>query len=248
MLKKIIPLVLIGLLLFGSMGAAQGLTIDEIMARVDENRHFTSAYSKMQMTIRSGRREMTKEMEAWTEGSNSLVEFTNRSDRGTKYLKLDDELWMFFPDAEDLVKISGHMLKQGFMGSDMSYEDMMVSEKMTDLYDFTLVGEEELDGRPTYVVKAQGKPGAEVSYALRQMWIDAETFLPLKEELYAVSGRLLKVMTVDEIREIEGRNYPVVVTMEDQLKRNSRTQIILSEIQFDVEIEEGTFSLDSLMR
>ena len=44
---------------------------------------------------------------------NSLIEFTNPRDRGTKYLKRGDELWMFFPDAEDLVRISGHMLNRG---------------------------------------------------------------------------------------------------------------------------------------
>ena len=47
-----------------------------------------------------------------TDKQNSLTEFTNPGS-GTKFLKRGDELWMFFPDAEDIVKISGHMLNQG---------------------------------------------------------------------------------------------------------------------------------------
>ena len=60
---------------------------------------------------------------------------------------------IIFPEAEDIVKISGHMLNQGMMGSDFSYQDMMESDKLTDLYDFELIGEEDIDGRLCYVLE-----------------------------------------------------------------------------------------------
>ncbi len=71
---------------------------------------------------------------------NALVEFTNPQDRGIKFLKREDNLWMFFPDAEEIIKISGHMLNQGMMGSDFSYQDIMESDNLTDLYNFEIVG------------------------------------------------------------------------------------------------------------
>lgn len=237
------------LLLVVSQGTAvyaSELTGKEIMERVDANMHFESAHSTMEMVIQSGRREMVKEMEIWSQGEDALVEFKNPGDRGTKYLKLDNELWMFFPDAEDLVRISGHMLRQGFMGSDMSYEDMMVSDKLTELYSFELVGEDTLDGREVYVVEAQALEGAEVSYAQRKVWVDTESFVPWKEELYAVGGRLLKVMEILETDDIDGRIYPMEMAVEDKLKEDSRTYARVKEIEFDVEIPEGLLSLDSL--
>ncbi len=239
-------LVLLLVLNLSIVGAASELTGAAIMERVDANMHFESSHSTMEMVIQSGRREMVKEMIIWSEGEDSLVEFTNPGDRGTKYLKLDDELWMFFPDAEDLVRISGHMLRQGFMGSDMSYEDMMVSDKLTELYSFELVGEETLGDRQTYVVEAKAQEGAEVSYAQRRVWVDTDSFVPWREELYAVGGRLLKVMEILETAEIDGRTYPMEMAVEDKLKQDSRTYVRVKDIEFDVDIPDDLLSLDSL--
>ena len=75
----------------------------------------------------------------------------------------------------------------------------MESDKLTELYDFNLIGEEDLDGRPCYVLEGIAVEGKEVSYYRRKSWVDKERFIGLKEELYARSGRLLKVMTVGKV-------------------------------------------------
>ncbi len=241
-------LVLLMLLLVCNSGSAIAETAEQIMKMVEANVYYGEAYMESDMTIRSGRREMTKTMSIWVQGQNALAEFTNPADRGTKYLKLEDEMWIFFPDAEDLVLISGHMLRQGFMGSDMSYEDMMTTEKLSELYDLELESQEDLDGRPTWVIGATAKEGVDVSYAIRKMWIDQEYHISVREELYAVSGRLLKVSRVEEIDQIAGRNYPVTVVTEDALRRDSSTTLRILHIDFDIDVADGLFSLESLQR
>ena len=47
------------------------------------------------------------------------------------------------PRAERVQKISGHMLRQGMMGSDMSYEDMLEAADFEEKYEAEVVGEEE---------------------------------------------------------------------------------------------------------
>jgi len=177
---------------------------------------------------------------------DALVEFTNPADRGTKYLKREDNLWMFFPDAEDIVKISGHMLQQGFMGSDFSYQDMMESDKLTELYTFNLLEEDTFNDRPCYVLEAIAVPGKKVSYYRRLTWIDKERFVGLKEELYTESGRLLKTSEVQEIEEIESRWLPVQTIMENKLRKDTYTQFIINEIELNPELNEDLFSLQSL--
>jgi len=175
-----------------------------------------------------------------------LIEFTNSQDRGTKFLKREDDLWMFFPDAEEIIKISGHMLNQGMMGSDFSYQDVMESDKLTDLYDFEIIKEEELDGRPCYVLEGIAREGVKVSYYRRVSWIEKERFIGLKEELYAKSGRLLKETKVNKIEEIEGRWISTDSVMEDKLKKDTYTEFKITQINFNPEIPEGTFSLQNL--
>lgn len=225
---------------------AAEMTAEEIINKRDNNEYFDSVRIEAEMIIVSGNRKITKTMTALSDKKNSLVEFTNPQDRGTKFLKREDDLWMFFPDAEDIVKISGHMLNQGMMGSDFSYQDIMESDKLTDLYDFKILKEEELNGRQCYVLEGIAKEGVKVSYYRRVSWVDKERFIGLKEELYAQSGRLLKETKVNEINEIEERWIPIDSVMEDKLRKNTYTEFKISLIDFNPEIPEGTFTLQNL--
>jgi outer membrane lipoprotein-sorting protein len=250
-MQKIKWFLLIGILLsilFSCLitAAAFDITAEEIINMRDDNEYFDTAEMEADMIIASGSRIITKTMVALSDRKNSLVEFTNSQDRGTKFLKREDDLWMFFPDAEEIIKISGHMLNQGMMGSDFSYQDVMESDKLTDLYDFEIIKEEELDGRLCYVLEGIAKEGVKVSYYRRVSWIDKERFIGLKEELYAQSGRILKETKVNKIEEIEGRWIAVDSVMENMLRKNTYTQFIITRISFNPEIPEETFSLQNL--
>ncbi|HOF03612.1 MAG TPA: outer membrane lipoprotein-sorting protein, partial [Atribacterota bacterium] len=164
----------------------------------------------------------------------------------SKFLKRNDNLWMFFPDAEEIVKISGHMLEQGFMGSDFSYQDMMESDKLTELYAFSLLEDDSFGDRPCYVLEATALPDRKVSYYRRVTWVDKERFVGLKEELYAQSGRLLKVSEVEKVEEIDGRWLPTQSIMENRLRKNTYTQFIINKIELNIELDEKMFSLQSL--
>jgi len=225
---------------------AAEMTAEEIINKRDDNEYTTSVKAEAEMIIVSGGRMITKAMLILSDKKNALVEFTNPQDRGTKFLKREDNLWMFFPDAEEIIKISGHMLKQGMMGSDFSYQDIMESDKLTDLYDFKIIGEEEVDKRPCYVLEAIAREGVKVSYYRRVSWIDKERFVGLKEELYAQSGRLLKETRVNEVEEIEGRWIPINSVMENKLRKNTYTEFKINQIDFDPEIPEDTFALQTL--
>ena len=225
---------------------ASAMTADEIIRRRDRNEYVQTAIVEAEMIIINNNRRITKTMTSYADRENALTIFTNPRDRGTKFLKRGDELWMFFPDAEDLVKISGHMLNQGMMGSDFSYQDIMESDQLTDLYQFELIGEEEIDGRLCYVLEGTAIPGEEVSYHRRKSWIDKERFIGLKEELYARSGRLLEVLTTTKVELFEDRWYPVEAVMEDKLRRNTRTEFIVKSIEFNPVIPPETFTLENL--
>lgn len=251
-MQKIKGFLLIGIIiisfLFSNLIAisARELTAEEIIKKRDDNEYFDSVKIEAEMIIVNGGRKITKTMIALSDKKNSLVEFTNPQDRGTKFLKREDNLWMFFPDAEDIIKISGHMLNQGMMGSDYSYQDIMESDKLTDLYNFKIIGEEEIEGRPCYVLEGVAREGVKVSYYRRVSWIEKERFIGLKEELYAESGRILKEIKVNEVLEIEGRWIPVDSVMENKLRKNTYTRFKITKIEFNPEIPESTFSLQNL--
>jgi outer membrane lipoprotein-sorting protein len=68
----------------------------------------------------------------------------------------------------------------------------------------------------------------------------------LKEELYARSGRLLKVMHTRKVEQMEDRWYPVESVMEDKLRKNTRTEFFVKSIEFNPDIPAATFTLENL--
>jgi hypothetical protein len=74
-------------------------------------------------------------MKAWArDNADSFIEFLNPEDKGTKYLKKGGRLYVYSPDNEGVMLISGHMLKESMMGSDMSYEDAVNNEPLSSRY------------------------------------------------------------------------------------------------------------------
>jgi len=250
-MQKIKRFLLIGIIisiLFSSLMVitAEEMTAEEIINQRDNNEYIESIKAEAEMIIVSGGRRITKTMLILSDKKSALIEFTNPGDRGTKFLKREDNLYMFFPDAEETIEASPHMLNQGMMGSDFSFQDIMESDKLTDLYDFKIIGEEEIDGRPCYVLEGIAKEGVKVSYYRRVSWVDKERFIGLKEELYAQSGRLIKETKINEINKIEERWIPIDSVMEDKLRKNTYTEFKITQIDFNPEIPEETFSLQSL--
>jgi outer membrane lipoprotein-sorting protein len=244
----VLALTLVFALLPAHPAAAAALSGEEILQRVDDNEYLRSARLVARLVISSGGRDVTKAFTAYIDGDRSFAEFTNPRDRGTKYLKLGDELWLFFPDAEDVVKISGHLLRQGMMGSDFSYEDALESKRLTTLYQVKVTGEEKVADRECYVLELTAKPGVEVAYARRKQWITKAEFVPVREELYAKSGKLMKVSTAGNLKRLGERWYAFEGTMENMLKKGSKTRMVVEELQLNVTIPPGTFSREALHR
>jgi outer membrane lipoprotein-sorting protein len=228
--------------------AAAGLTGDEILKRMDANTAYRTIQYDGTLAIYSGDAVRTKEMKATAMGTTrALAEFTNPEDKGTKFLKIDRNLWIYFPSEQDTVKISGHMLKEGMMGSDVSYQDALESDDLFKKYSVAVTGEETVDGRPCYVLTLTAV-ARDVQYETRKMWVDEERFVALRQEMYAKSGKLLKVSRALEVQHIGDRWFPVKEEVADQLKRGSRTQFILRNVRFDVPVNESMFSLRNLER
>lgn len=195
------------------------------------------------MTIHGKRNSRTMTSKTYTMGDKkSYTEYLSPArEKGTKMLKLTDKLWIYSPGTDRTIQISGHMLRQSVMGSDFSYEDMMDDRELTDIYDAKIVGNEEFDERKTFVLKLTATVD-DIAYHSRKMWIDAERFVPLKEELFAKSGTLLKRSTLSEIKKVDGRWYPMKITYKDMLKQGDGTEMHIISIKFNQNIPEYMFT------
>ncbi len=228
--------------------ALPALSGEEIMRRVDSNATITTMAYVGTMKIDLGTRVLDKEMRVVAEGSEkSFVEFSNPEDRGVRYLKVDKDLWMYFPSEQEMVKISGHLLKEGMMGSDVSYEDALESGAISDKYTITVLGTETFDGRACYLLDLNAKVKS-VNYERQKYWVDGGRFVVLKSEMYAKSGRLLKESRALAVKQFGTRWFATEVRMEDKLKKGGGTVFTMKDVQFGVALPADMFSLKRLGR
>ena len=222
----------------------------DILNKIDSNMTFESAYAEMEMIITIKKREIIKKFKSYSVGnSKSFIEFLSPvRDRGTKILKKDKIIRIYYPSAERVLRLSGHMLRQSMMGSDMSYEDMTErSKKLREEYSGEMLQNEVLDGNECFVLVLTSKKKKQ-TYFKRKIWVDMKKYIGLKEELYSKSGKLIKISKVVDIKKFDDRYYPVEMTMEDKLRKNSSTRIILTKIDFNIDIPDETFSERMLLK
>jgi outer membrane lipoprotein-sorting protein len=220
----------------------------ELLRRVDDNEIYSTIEYEGEMIIEYQNRRYVKTMKAWArENTDNFTEFTNPEDRGTKYLKRGGRLYVYSPDTEEVMLISGHMLKESMMGSDLSYEDTIENEKLINRYDPVLGGSETWNGRDCWVLDLTAKKRAE-SYPKQKLWIDKETGDCLHYELFALSGAKLKEYNLKRIETIAGRRFPVETEIRDLLRRGSKTTLVLKNIILDQPIPNSVFSTRNLER
>lgn len=224
-----------------------GQTSVEVLKRVEANLSSENRIMVTEMTIKGKRASRTIESKTWAVGSQkSFTEYLSPvAERGTRMLKINDKLWMYSPQADRTVQISGHMLRQSVMGSDLSYEDMMEDRKLSQIYEARLVGSEQLNNRNVLVLELTAKV-PDVAYHRQRMWVDAERFVPLRQEMYAKSGTLLRRAETLEVKQIGSRWFPVEMHYRDMLRQGDGTTFRIKEISFDQPIPESVFTKAAL--
>lgn len=220
---------------------------DAILKKVEKNMSSDNREFESSMIIHGTRNSRTITSRTFSEGDKkSFTEYLSPArEQGTRMLKLEKQLWIYSPSTDRIIQISGHMLRQSVMGSDLSYEDMMDDRKPTEVYSSKMVGNETIGDRKVIVLLLTAKV-SDVAYYTRKMWIDEERFVPLKEELFAKSGQLLKCTDLSDVRKVDGRWFPFTILYKDMLKQGNGTEFRISSIKFDRKIPDYVFTKAAL--
>jgi outer membrane lipoprotein-sorting protein len=248
-LLKYLPLVLAATVI-SALASAESLPDGaEILARVDENISSRNKAIEASMVIHGRRGTRTVESRSWIEGNRrSFTEYlAPPRERGTKMLKLEDRLWTYTPATDRTIRISGHMLRQSVMGSDLSYEDLMEDPKLAQLYIATTAGVDTLLDRPCWILDLTSR-GQDIAYDSRRVWVDQERYVLLREERFAKSGMLLKTTDVRSVCEITGHWVADHVIFRDALSKGEGTEFILATMDFDVDIPPHLFTKAALRK
>ncbi|MBW6517083.1 MAG: DUF4367 domain-containing protein [ANME-2 cluster archaeon] len=184
---KILLLLLICLSILVTGCVDDNLTAEQIADKMQEKQDSIEDYSyTMYMTMSFNGQEQV--MEAYTmfkkPNKYKSIQKQPAETAGTVMVSDGSTMWIYSPQQNtvmtmELPEISGQ--------NELDYQQLV--EMMLNESDFSLKGVEKFDGRTAYVIKMASKDGNDMDlFGNMEMWIDKETWMPLKMEMKDADG------------------------------------------------------------
>lgn len=240
----------------GFAGVRETPTVDEIVTKTNLAAYYAGddGRSSVKMTItddqgRTRNREfviLRKDIE--NGGSQKFYVYFNKPSDVRKmvfmvhkFIDKDDDRWLYLP-ALDLVKrIASSDKRTSFVGSHFYYEDVSgrgIDEDYHELVETT---------DTCYVLKNTPKDPDSVEFSEFTMWIDKETFVPMKIEYVDRQGRKYRLIEALKVEEIQG--IPTVTKQRvKDLQSGGQTVSEFSDIKYNIGLSDDIFTERYLRR
>ena len=229
------------------------MTGDELSLIMDNRKTPNDISSDMIMEImnKKGRKRTLKVKSISKDNSKKQILWflSPADDKGISYLKIehenqDDEIRLWLPAFKKIRRISSKKKADSFMGSDLSYEDMTSRPKKD--YNFLIIKEEIIEGQNCYLLQSKPKGEIKSTYSKHLTWVTKDSYLPIKEESYDNSGKLLKLKKF-KYTFIESFDLVSEIFVEN-IQKKSNTQLIFSNLKINTNIKDDLFQQKNMKR
>jgi hypothetical protein len=168
--------------------------------------------------------------------------------RDTRFLQIenkgrDDDKWIYLPALKRVRRIASSEGDKSFMGSDATYDDMDTREVEQDTHD--LIKEESVGQWNCYVLKDTPVDPSDSQYSYRISWIDKQSFVPVKMEMYDKQGELVKVLTVEKLEQVQGYWTPLQNLLKN-VQTGHSTRLTIKKIVFDESQPDALYTTNFL--
>ena len=238
------------LLLNGSLAAAADIPEDIKTCMARNLPESTSVQSlELRARDRTGYEKVLQADVYWKRGqdqqSRVLMHFNEPADiRGARFLIIQNEpqndMYIYMPGLFMVRKITSKRISSSILGTDFSYEDYeRLYGILTDL-ELEQYPDDVLNGRPVHVLNSY--PDGNSGYEKIATYVDIETCLALKTELFERGHRLRKSLSIDPaaIKQVDNINVPRELLMKD-LRDKTETRMIIQEIRLGMPLEDDLF-------
>jgi outer membrane lipoprotein-sorting protein len=206
-----------------------------------------TSYTEIDMVVHRPDWERSSSMKSWTRGrKDALVRFTEPAkDAGSATLKIDDDMWIYTPKLERVIKLPFSMMTQSWMGSDFSYSDLAKSDDLLVHFDLTLTGTETKDGHTVYVIEGVPHQNAPVIWGKETVRVRDDHLL-LEEVFFDQDLVPVKTLSAQKIGTLGGRIFVTTMRMTKNDEEDHWTEITYRKGEFRLDLPSSIFSLANL--
>lgn len=237
-----------------ALSAVSAIDGRTVMQQVDDVKEpaYTHTLVKMDLIESDGTTE-TRVVEEWGKNENDLSSMvmvfrSPASVKNTRFLQIenegrDDDKWIYLPALRNTRRIASSEGSKSFMGTDATYDDMSSREVDDDTHE--LLEEKNVNGYECYVVKSTPVDPDDSQYQYRISSVDKETLIPVFVQMYDKKGNLVKELTVESIRNINGYNIPMSNYLKN-VQTGHSTRMVITNIELDKPVPDRVFTQNFL--
>jgi len=222
---------------------ASAISPEEILRKIDEIRAPADTFVfdlKVTYKKENGEEAIQKLTVYVKEAEKSLVKFTYPPEnKGRLLLMVGNNMWIYIPGTRAPIRISP---QQRLLGQ-VSNGDVARVVYALD-YKAKLLLEEEIDKIEYLKLELIAKSN-QAPYNKILLWAEKEGFKPRKAEFYAASGKLLKTAFYKGYTQVMGKERPLILEIDDELRENEYSIMEYSNIKV-VDTPNAFFQKDYL--
>jgi outer membrane lipoprotein-sorting protein len=221
------------------------IDVKALLKKVDDLYRSEASYAEVQMTIVTADWERTMEMVAWSKGTKKtfIRIIAPKKDRGIATLKVENEMWNFFPKIDKIIKIPSSMMMSSWMGSDFTNDDLVKEYRFSEDYDSSVEEQKE-----NYLITLKPHENIPTIWGKIEVLMDKKTELPSESTYYDEKGKKIRVMYFKERKIIDKKNVPMVMELVSLNKKGNKTVIKYKSLTFTEDVPDKIFTQKNLQQ
>jgi outer membrane lipoprotein-sorting protein len=224
------------------------LDLEAAVKHFEDMYRSTSSISEVQLKITRPRSERTLEMKIWTKGEEKalIVIQSPAREKDTATLKVDKNLWNYLPRINRTIRIPPSLMMSSWMGSDFTNDDLVRESSFSKDYTYKLAGHSE--DPPGWQIDLIAKPDIVGLWNKFELIVSEDGRIPVQAKYYDRKDRLARTIYWSQVRDFDGHVVPSKMELIPEDEKDQKTEMIYSDIQFNVTVPDDMFSLSQLER
>jgi outer membrane lipoprotein-sorting protein len=222
--------------------------IKKILDKVDRLYRADHSFATIEMKIETPDWKRTLDINVWASGLDKtfIRILSPQKDRGVATLRIQNDMWNFFPKIDKTMKVPPSMMMGSWMGSDFTNDDLVKESTFLKDYDSKLSDAGAAD-KVNFYIELRPKAKTATVWDKIILVVDKSTSIPVRQEYYDDKGVKIRELVFRDIKKFGNKSLPAVMELTPLNKSGHKTIIEYKELKFD-SVEESIFSQINLQK
>lgn len=151
----------------------------------------------------------------------------------------ESDQWLYLPAADRVRRVSGDNRGSSFVQSDLYFEDL--EDRRPEEDEHQLIGTDTYGGQEVWLLESKPVEADNSTYSKRLRWIDPDTLVELRIDLYRGGEDPIKRLEVQEIEKIDGY-WTVTHSTMSHLQQGTQTVLEVDDTRYDQGLPQDLFT------